>query len=64
MSLPSPLTVLQAVAVKVIAATPRAMISFLAMCQLASDTVQIAHITDADGVAQASTPWQAVKHDV
>ena len=40
------------------------MISFLAMCQLASDTVQIAHITDADGVAQASTPWQAVKHDV
>lgn len=41
-----------------------AMISFLAMCQLASDTVQIAHISDADGIGQAGTPWQAVKHDV
>ncbi|MEI7036430.1 hypothetical protein [Fulvimonas yonginensis] len=39
-------------------------ISFLSMCQLASDTVEINHLTDADGAALASTSWQAVRNDV
>ena len=39
-------------------------ISFLQMCQLASDTVQITHVSGPDGVCTASTMWQGVKHDV
>jgi hypothetical protein len=39
-------------------------ISFLSMCQLAADTVQLQHKTDADGVALAGATWQAVKHDL
>lgn len=40
------------------------MISYLQMCQLASDSVQITHVSGPDGVCTASTMWQGVKHDV
>ncbi|MFK2904578.1 hypothetical protein ISP17_11430 [Dyella ginsengisoli] len=40
------------------------LISFLQMCQLASDTVQITHVSGPDGVCTFSTVWQGVKHDV
>ena len=39
-------------------------ISFMALCTLASDSVEIAHMTDADGVATTTTGWQAVVPDV
>lgn len=35
-------------------------ISFIALCTLASDTVEINHLTDADGTAKTVTGWQAV----
>lgn len=35
-------------------------ISIMSLCTLASDTVQIDHITDQDGVATSSTAWQGV----
>lgn len=38
-------------------------ISFLSLCTLASDTVQIDHINDQDGLAKASTAWQGVVPD-
>ena len=41
-----------------------AQISWLSMCQLASDSVQIDHDTDADGVASSKLSWQAVQNDV
>lgn len=40
------------------------LISFLALSTLSSDEVEIDHITDADGVAQATLSWQAVVPDV
>lgn len=39
-------------------------VSFLALCTLASDTVEIEHVTDADGTATSTTGWQAVVPDV
>lgn len=39
-------------------------ISWMSLCTLASDTVEIIHDTDADGVARAGVNWQAVKNDV
>lgn len=39
-------------------------INWLSMCALAADSVQIDHITDADGVSQCTLSWQAVKSDV
>lgn len=38
-------------------------VSFLALCTLASDTVEINHLTDADGAAKTTTGWQAVVSD-
>lgn len=38
-------------------------ISFMSLCTLASDTVQIDHINDQDGLAKASTAWQGVMPD-
>lgn len=35
-------------------------VSFLALCTLASDTTEINHLTDADGVALSTTGWQSV----
>ncbi len=39
-------------------------ISFMALSTLASDEVEIEHVTDADGVALATLGWQAVIPDV
>jgi hypothetical protein len=39
-------------------------VSFMALCTLASDDVEIDHVTDQDGVATATTGWQAVVPDV
>lgn len=39
-------------------------VSFMALCTLASDDVEIDHDTDADGVATSTTGWQAVVPDV
>ena len=38
-------------------------ISFMFAAQLADDTVTLDHVTDADGVARATTRWQAVAYD-
>lgn len=39
-------------------------ISFMALSTLASDEIEIDHATDADGLATATTGWQAVVPDV
>ena len=39
-------------------------IGWLSMCAAASDTTQIQHQTDADGVAYASLNWRGIKSDV
>ncbi|MEN5208029.1 hypothetical protein ABE493_07885 [Stenotrophomonas terrae] len=39
------------------------MISFLALCTLASDDIELQHITDADGVATVTTGWSEVVPD-
>lgn len=39
-------------------------ISIMALATLASDTAEISHVTDAEGVATAQTGWQAVVPDV
>ena len=39
-------------------------VSFMALCTLASDAIDIEHATDQDGVATATTGWQAVVPDV
>lgn len=39
-------------------------ISFMALSTLASDDVELDHATDADGLATATTGWQAVVPDV
>jgi hypothetical protein len=39
-------------------------ISFMALCTLGSDETEINHQTDADGLATATTGWQAVVPDV
>lgn len=46
--------------------TPAAIraVSFLTLSQLASDQVEIDHVTDADGVAISATRWEAVRRDL
>jgi hypothetical protein len=39
-------------------------VSFMALCTLGSDETTIEHATDADGLATATTGWQAVVPDV
>lgn len=39
-------------------------IGFMALCTLASDSIEIEHLTDASGIATATTGWQAVVPDV
>lgn len=36
-------------------------VSFMGFSQLAADVVEIEHLTDADGVAQARTRWEALR---
>ncbi len=37
-------------------------ISYMALCRLNSDAIEIAHHTADDGMATASTPWQSLNH--
>jgi hypothetical protein len=39
-------------------------INWLTLCALATDTVQLDHATDAEGVAQSTLTWQGLKSDV
>lgn len=39
-------------------------ISFMSMCQLAADEIQISHSTDGDGEAICQLSWQAVKTEI
>lgn len=39
-------------------------INWLSLCQLAADSVQIQHLTDAHGAATCKLQWQAVKNNV
>lgn len=39
-------------------------VSFMALCTLGSDEIEIDHVTDADGTATSTTGWQAVVPDV
>lgn len=39
-------------------------ISFLTLCEQATDSVSIDHITDGDGAAVASTHWAGIRHDI
>ncbi|HZF96966.1 MAG TPA: hypothetical protein VEY92_01760 [Pseudoxanthomonas sp.] len=39
-------------------------VSFMALSTLASDEIEIKHVTDAEGVAESTTGWQAVVPDV
>lgn len=57
------LTLDAALGVEVPASAIRA-VSFLALCQQASDQVEIDHVTDADGLALSATRWEAVRADV
>ncbi len=53
----------QPVAGGALAAAQIRMVSFLALCTLASDEVEIDHLADARGVAKATLSWQAVVPD-
>lgn len=39
-------------------------ISYMALCRLADDTVELQHITDADGHAASSVMWRGVRDDL
>lgn len=39
-------------------------ISFIGLCTQASDQVDIEHVTDSDGLARCTLPWQEVSPDV
>ena len=39
-------------------------VSFMALCTLASDEIDLEHEADSDGVATSTRPWKAVVPDV
>lgn len=39
-------------------------ISFMALCRLDSDELEISHLTNSNGLALATTTWAAIKRDV
>lgn len=41
-----------------------ARISYMALCRLASDDVELQHLTDADGHATAAVSWRGVRDDL
>ena len=41
-----------------------ARISYMALCRQADDSVELVHLTDADGVARASITWRGVRDDL
>lgn len=58
------LTLSAALDVAAIAPARIRQISFMALSTLASDSAEIAHVTDADGLGTATLGWQAVVPDV
>jgi len=58
------LTLSSALSASSIASSNIRVISFMALCTLGSDDVEIDHATDQDGIATATTGWQAVVPDV
>ncbi len=57
------LTLDQPLASTVVLAAQIRLISFLALCTLASDDIEIEHVTDADGLAKSTLSWHAVVPD-
>lgn len=41
-----------------------ARISYMALCRLASDEIEIEHLTDSDGLARAAVTWRGVHDDL
>lgn len=39
-------------------------ISYMALCRLADDTVELEHLTDAEGVTRAAITWRGVRDDL
>lgn len=39
-------------------------VSFMAPCQMASDQVELEHVTDADGYGRSTTRWEGTRRDV
>ncbi|WP_458068630.1 hypothetical protein [Rhodanobacter sp. BL-MT-08] len=39
-------------------------VSFMTLAELADDSIELDHVTDADGILQVTTAWEAVKDDV
>ncbi len=48
----------------VIALDQIARISYMALCRLASDDVELEHLTDADGIARTAVNWRGVRDDL
>ena len=48
----------------VIAPEQIARISYMALCRLASDDVELEHLTDADGIARTAVNWRGVRDDL
>ncbi len=57
------LTLSEAIATAPTPASAIRLISFMALCTLASDDIELQHITDADGVAVVTTGWAEVIPD-
>lgn len=47
-----------------VAASAITRVSFMQLMRLASDEVQIDHVTDADGLAQLAVTWRSVRDDL
>lgn len=58
------LTLSSALSTASIAAASIRVISFMALCTSASDSVEIDHLTDQDGLSTCTMGWQAVVPDV
>ncbi|WP_287916087.1 hypothetical protein [Comamonas sp.] len=48
----------------VIAPEQIARISYMALCRLASDDIELEHLTDADGIARTAVNWRGVRDDL
>ena len=47
-----------------VAASSIARVSFMRLMRLATDEVEIEHITDADGVASTAVTWRGLRDDL
>jgi hypothetical protein len=57
------LTLDSALSTQAIAASHIRVTSFMALCTLGSDSVELSHVTDQDGLATATLGWEAVVPD-